>query len=93
MPQFLEKKLKSEAAKKGMKGRKAAAYVYGTLNNMGAMHGNQETVKGAAMEEKHEEKTGTHLAKQHADMKKYKGKSTTYDFNRPKRQVVTRYTR
>jgi hypothetical protein len=33
------------------------------------------------------------LAKQHADMKKYKGVSTTYDHNRPKRQVVTRYTR
>lgn len=33
------------------------------------------------------------LERQHADIKKYKGKSTTYDFNRPKRQVVTRYTR
>lgn len=35
----------------------------------------------------------TRLERQHADMKKYKGVSTTYDFNRPKRQIVTRYTR
>lgn len=35
----------------------------------------------------------SNLAQQHADMKKYKGKSTTYDHARPKRQVLTRYSR
>lgn len=54
MPAFLENKLKAEAAKKGYKGGAAARYIYGAMNNMGAMHGNKETAKGAAMERKHE---------------------------------------
>lgn len=54
MPQFLENILKTAARKKGLSGKHAAAYVYGTMNNMGAMRGNQETAKGAAMEAKHE---------------------------------------
>jgi hypothetical protein len=62
MPKFLESKLKTEAAKKGFKGKRAARYVYGAMNNMGAMHGNKETAKGAAMEEKHRIKLG-HLAR------------------------------
>lgn len=53
MPAFLEQKLKAEAAKKGYTGRKAAQYVYGAMNNDGAMHGNKETAKGAAMARKH----------------------------------------
>lgn len=53
MPAFLEEKLKSEASAKGKTGREAARYVYGALNNMGAMHGNKETAKGAAMDAKH----------------------------------------
>ena len=53
MPKFLEDRLKAQAAKKGFSGERAAHYVYGSLNNMGAMHGNKETAKGAAMEEKH----------------------------------------
>ncbi len=53
MPKFLEKKLKSEAAKKGFTGRRAAKYIYGAMNNMGAMKGNQETAKGRAMQKKH----------------------------------------
>lgn len=56
MPAFLENKLKAEAAKKGKKGRAAARYVYGAMNNMGAMRGNKETTKGAQMEAKHEKK-------------------------------------
>jgi hypothetical protein len=56
MPAFLEAKLKSEAAKKGFAGRRAARYVYGAMNDMGAMRGNRETAKGAAMERKHEQK-------------------------------------
>lgn len=53
MPKFLEAKLKSEAAKKGFTGKRAAKYVYGAMNNMGAMRGNQETAKGRAMQKKH----------------------------------------
>jgi hypothetical protein len=31
MPKKLERKLKSSAKKKGLKGKRAAAYVYGTM--------------------------------------------------------------
>ena len=54
MPKFLENALKKAAAKKGFTGKRADKYVYGAMNNMGAMRGNQETAKGAAMERKHE---------------------------------------
>jgi hypothetical protein len=47
LPQFLEDKLKAEYGDND-------AAVYGTLNNIGAMHGNKETAKGKAMEAKHE---------------------------------------
>ena len=57
MPKFLEAKLKAEAAKKGKTGRAADAYVYGALNNMGAMHGNKETGKGRRMQAAHDLKT------------------------------------
>lgn len=80
MPKFLENRLRAEAAKKGFSGRRADRYVYGAMNNMGAMHGSQETAKGARMEEKHE-----------ADMSKYKGQAHTYDHRRPKKQVRSRY--
>ena len=53
MPKFLEEKLRSEAAKKGFKGKRADRYVYGAMNNMGAMRGSKETAKGARMEAKH----------------------------------------
>jgi hypothetical protein len=53
MPAFLEAALRKEAAKKGFKGRRADRYVYGAMNNSGAMHGNKETAKGRAMEAKH----------------------------------------
>lgn len=35
MPKILEKKLKKEAKKKGLKGKKANAYVYGTMRKTG----------------------------------------------------------
>lgn len=66
MPQFLENKLKAEAAKKGFAGRRAARYVYGAMNNLGAMRGNQETAKGAEMERKHEAKIKRRLSPQAA---------------------------
>ena len=49
MPKFLEKRLKAEYPNN-------PSAVYGTLNNMGAMKGNKETPKGAAMQAKHDAK-------------------------------------
>ena len=54
MPKFIEKRLRAEAAKQGKSGKAADRYVYGAMNNMGAMHGSKETAKGRAMEKKHE---------------------------------------
>jgi hypothetical protein len=62
VPLFLEKKLKATAASKGLTGRHADAYVYGTMNNIGAMHGNRPTAKGAEMQRKHEEHSLQKLA-------------------------------
>lgn len=53
MPEFLESKLSREASRKGFTGKRKARYVYGALNNIGAMHGNRETRKGARMAVKH----------------------------------------
>lgn len=41
-----ESRIKREAGKKRLKGRRAARYVYGALNNAGLMHGNKSTAKG-----------------------------------------------
>lgn len=57
MPKFLETKLEASAAKAGKTGRDADHYVYGAMNNMGAMRGNKETAKGARMQAKHERDT------------------------------------
>ncbi len=46
MPKFLEDKLKAEY------GDNPHA-IYGTMNKIGAMHGNKETAKGRSMERKH----------------------------------------
>lgn len=56
MPAFLEKKLKAEY------GNNPHA-IYGTMNKIGAMHGNQITAKGMAMERKHNAKM--RLTKKH----------------------------
>lgn len=56
MPEFLIADLKRFAAKKGKSGKDADRYVYGAMNNMGAMRGNKETAKGREMDEKHSEK-------------------------------------
>jgi hypothetical protein len=58
MPAFLEQQLREGAAKKHLTGRAADAYVYGAMNNMGAMHGSKETAKGREMQAKHDLKTG-----------------------------------
>ena len=49
MPKFLEEKLSKEYG-----GDKHA--IYGTMNKIGAMHGNKETAKGVSMERKHNAK-------------------------------------
>ena len=41
-----EAALKSSARKRGLSGRRAAAYTYGTLNKIGLMHGNKPTKRG-----------------------------------------------
>lgn len=53
MPDFLEKKLAAKAKQKGFSGARKDKYVYGAMNNMGAMHGNKTTAKGKAMAKKH----------------------------------------
>ena len=54
MPAFLEKTLKATAKRKGKSGAAADRYVYGAMNNIGAMKGNKVTAKGQAMQKKHE---------------------------------------
>ncbi len=49
MPKFLEQKLMAEY------GNNPHA-IYGTMNKIGAMHGNKETPKGARMQAQHEAK-------------------------------------
>ncbi len=61
MPKFLEDDLRRQAAKKGLTGKRADHYVFGAMNNIGAMRGSKETAKGRAMEEKHDE--DTHMPK------------------------------
>ncbi len=52
MPKFLEAKLKREYGEK-------STVPFKVMNSIGAMHGNKETAKGAAMEKKHEAKMKT----------------------------------
>lgn len=75
MPKFLENKLRAEY------GDNPRA-IYGTMNKLGAMHGNKETAKGREMQRKHDK-----------DVKagKFKSESHNYDHKRPKRKVVSRY--
>lgn len=54
MPKFLESALRHHATKQGLTGDAADRYVYGAMNNLGAMHGSKETAKGRRMEKKHE---------------------------------------
>ena len=53
MPKFLEDRLRAEAARKGFSPKQTARYIYGAMNNLGAMRGNQETAKGVRMDQKH----------------------------------------
>ena len=58
---------------------KSSKIPYKVMNKMGAMHGNKETAKGEAMQRKHDE------------LSKFKGKSSNYSKDRPKRKVMNRY--
>ena len=42
----MEARMRKQAKKKGLKGRRADSYVYGTMNQAGAMHGSKTTAKG-----------------------------------------------
>jgi hypothetical protein len=53
MPKFLEAALRHEAKRRGFTGPHVDRFVYGTLNNLGAMHGSKETAKGARMQTTH----------------------------------------
>ena len=53
MPKFMEAKLKKEYSDLPEDEQNHA--VFGTMNKIGAMHGSEETPKGRAMQEKHEE--------------------------------------
>lgn len=53
MPQFLEKRLRAEAARHGFTGRRADKYVYGAMQNLQVIRGNKETAKGKRMQAKH----------------------------------------
>jgi len=52
MPKFLEAKLRANVPA----GVNADRYVYGAMNNMGAMRGNKITAKGRMMQRKHDKK-------------------------------------
>ena len=79
MPKFLEKKLMSEAKKKGMSAKESARYTFGAMNDLGAMRGNKETAKGREMDKKHAAKMKTEVHE--------------YDHNRASRPVVSRYSK
>lgn len=75
VPKFLEDRLRAEAAKQGLKGKQADRYVYGAMNNLGAMKGNQETPKGARMDAKHAKDMKAGTAEQQQPHKSHPGKN------------------
>lgn len=52
MPKFLENQLRKNVPS----GVDPDRYVFGAMNNMGAMRGNKETAKGRRMQKKHDAK-------------------------------------
>jgi len=42
MPKKMERKLKAEARRKGLRGKRAAAYIYGTLRKTGWRPGREK---------------------------------------------------
>ena len=58
MPAFLEAKLRANVPK----GVDPDRYVYGAMNNLGAMRGNKITKKGRRMQKKHDAKLSGRLS-------------------------------
>jgi hypothetical protein len=58
MPKFLEEKLKKEYGSQ-------SDVPYKVMNSIGAMHGNKETAKGEAMQEKHDRDTARGRSRKH----------------------------
>lgn len=58
MPQFLEAKLRKNVPR----GADPDRYVYGAMNNMGAMKGSKVTKKGKRMQAKHDRKMSGKLS-------------------------------
>lgn len=46
MPKALENKLKREAKKKGLKGKRAAAFIFGTMRKTGWTPGQHSAIHG-----------------------------------------------
>lgn len=67
MPKFLIDELKKEYPNN-------PGAVYGTLNRIGAMHGNRETAKGAQMEAKHDRDVAAGRAQRRVPAKHWSGK-------------------
>ena len=77
MPAFLEPRLRAAALKRGFTSpRQQDRYIYGAMNNMGAMHGNQITAKGERMEEKHEQDMSQSSEDEEPDLRPALKKST-----------------
>lgn len=53
MPKELEDSLKREYEAKGKSGKDLNHAIFGTMNRLGAVHGNKITAKGIAMDRKH----------------------------------------
>jgi hypothetical protein len=60
MPKFLEDKLKAEYGAN-------SSIPYKVMNSIGAMRGNKETAKGAAMERKHQADSRRDLKSSHGN--------------------------
>jgi hypothetical protein len=90
MPEFLEKKLRAEY------GNNPHA-IYGTMNAIGAMHGNKETEKGKEMEKKHAMKIahmhiepaqgGGHVVEHHFKPKMKGGSGAFMEHSEPAKHV------
>lgn len=63
MPKFLEDKLKAEYGED-------SKTPYKVMNTIGAMHGNKETAKGRAMQEKHDQDVAAGKTKKSAKSKR-----------------------
>lgn len=80
-----ERALKASARKKGLSGRRAGAYTFGTLNNIGLKRGNKTTARGAMKSKTASASASDAAAKGHAKKRAAGAKGG--------RKVATRRTR